>query len=167
MPNKWISLAVALVLLAGAALAGAATTQDAKATAVPAASGAPGKAPTAKPPATAKKKLVNLNAASRQELKGLPGGSDEEAARIIAGRPYNSKAFLVTDQVISMGRYTEIKALVVAGEPAKPAARAAESGQTPLLGYMASDSGVYGSRRGKRRSKRRADIEPRQGRQDR
>jgi DNA uptake protein ComE-like DNA-binding protein len=122
MRNQWIAVAAALALLAGAAPASAATTQDAKAAPVPAASPAPGKAPTAKPPTTAKKKLVNLNAASREELKGLPGGSDEEAARIIAGRPYNSKAFLVTNKVISEGRYFEIKSLVVAGEPAKRAA---------------------------------------------
>lgn len=122
MRKKWISLAAALALLAGAAQAGAAATQDAKATPVPSASAAQGKAPTAKPPATAKRKLVNLNAASRHELKRLPGGSDEEAARIIAGRPYNSKAFLVTNQVISEGRYAAIKAWVVAGEPTKPAA---------------------------------------------
>jgi len=123
MRNNWILLAAALALLAGAAQAGAATTPDAKATPAPPAAAAQGKAPAAKPPATPKKKLVNLNAASREELKGLPGGSDEEAARIIAGRPYNSKAFLLSNKVISEGRYAAIKGLVVAGEPAKPAAR--------------------------------------------
>ncbi len=125
MRKNWILLAAALTLLAGAAQSGTAAAQDTKAaTAAPPASAAPGKAATAKPPATAKKpkKLVNLNAASAQELKALPGGSDEEAARIIAGRPYNSKAFLVTNRVISEGRYYEIKKLVVAGQPAKPAA---------------------------------------------
>jgi DNA uptake protein ComE-like DNA-binding protein len=122
MRKKWISLAAALALLAGAVQAGEATTLNAMTTPAPSASAAQGKAPTAKPPATAKKKLINLNAATRQELKGLPAGSDEEAARIIAGRPYNSKAFLVTNQVISAGRYAEIKALVVAGKPTKPAA---------------------------------------------
>jgi DNA uptake protein ComE-like DNA-binding protein len=121
MRKKWIALAAALALLAGAAQAGAATTEAVKATPVPSASAAQGKAPAAKPPATAKKKLVNLNAASRKELKGLPGGSDEEAARIIAGRPYHSKAFLVTDQVISAGRYEAIRKLVVAGKLTKPA----------------------------------------------
>jgi DNA uptake protein ComE-like DNA-binding protein len=65
-----------------------------------------------------RKKLVNLNAASQAELKGLPGGSEEEAARIVAGRPYNSKAFLVTNQVISASRYEAIKRLVVAGKAA-------------------------------------------------
>ena len=122
MRKKWIALAAALGLLAGAAPTSAAATQDAKATPAPSATAAPGKAPTAKPPATAKKKLVNLNAASREELKGLPGGSDEEADRIIAGRPYNSKAFLVTNKIISEARYFEIKSLVVAGEPSKRAA---------------------------------------------
>ena len=71
---------------------------------------------------TPKKNQVNLNAASVKELKALPGGSDEEAARIIAGRPYNSKADLLTSKVISEGRYAAIKSLVVAGQPAKAAA---------------------------------------------
>jgi competence protein ComEA len=113
MSRKWIPLAVALVLVAGAGPTGVQAKEAAKAP--PAAAVAPDKAA----PAKAKQKLVNLNAASREELKALPGGSDEEAARIIAGRPYNSKAFLVTDKVISEGRYAQIKALVVAGEPAK------------------------------------------------
>ncbi|MBK7473946.1 MAG: helix-hairpin-helix domain-containing protein [Betaproteobacteria bacterium] len=115
MRNKWIPLALALALLAGAAQAGAAATQDAKATPVPQASAAQGKALAAKPPAP-KRKLVNLNAASQAELRGLPGGSDDEADRIIAGRPYNSKAFLVSNKIIDEGRYGVIRALVVAGK---------------------------------------------------
>ncbi len=122
MRMNWIPLAAALTLLAGSALAATAATQDAKPVPSPSAPAAQGKAPAAKPPPAAKKKLVNLNAASRAELKGLPGGSDEEAARIIAGRPYNSKAFLLSNNVISEGRYAAIKGLVVAGEPIKPAA---------------------------------------------
>ena len=128
MSMKWIALTAALVLLAGVAPAGAATTDDAKAAPAPSASTAPaavtppGRPPKTKMPATPKKNLVNLNAASVAQLKALPGGSDAEAARIIAGRPYNSKALLVTNKVISEGRYFEINSLVVAGEPAKPAA---------------------------------------------
>jgi competence protein ComEA len=121
MRNRWMTFAAALALLAGSALAGAATTQDAKPTPAAVGTAAPDKAPSVKPPA-AKQKQVNLNAATAKELKALPGGSDEEAARIIAGRPYNSKAFLVTNKVISEARYVEIKSLVVAGEPAKAAA---------------------------------------------
>jgi DNA uptake protein ComE-like DNA-binding protein len=121
MHKRWIAAAAALALLAGAAEAGAAAPADAQATPVPHA--ARGKAPAAKISAKPKAKQVNLNAASRRELKGLPGGSDEEAARIIAGRPYNSKAFLVTNNVISPGRYEEIRNLVVAGTSTKPAAK--------------------------------------------
>jgi len=116
MSKTWITLA-AFALLAGAAQA----KEDAKVQPSATAPIATYKAPAA-PPATATKKLVNLNAATAKELKGLPGGSDEEAARIIAGRPYNSKALLVTNKVISEGRYVEIKALVVAGEGSKPPA---------------------------------------------
>ena len=122
MRNKWILLAAALALLAGAAQTGAAATQDVKGAPVPSASATRGKALAAKPPATAKKKLVNLNAASKAELARLPGGSDEEAARIIAGRPYDSKAFLVTNKIIDEGRYGAIRKLVVAGKAAQPPA---------------------------------------------
>ena len=88
MRKKWIPLAAALALLAGAAQAGAAATADAKATPVPSASAAQGKAPTAKPPATAKKKLVNLNAASRGGTEGPAGGQRR------GGRPHHRRASL-------------------------------------------------------------------------
>jgi DNA uptake protein ComE-like DNA-binding protein len=122
MRKIWISIAAAAALLAGALPAAAQATDASKATAVPAEPPSQGRAPPKKISTPPKQKLVNLNAATAKELKALPGGSDEEAARIIAGRPYNSKAFLVTNKVISEGRYFEIKSLVVAGEPAKAAA---------------------------------------------
>jgi len=122
MRNVWISIVAVAALLAGALPAAAQATDAAKATAVPSEPPPQVRAPAKKISTPSTKKLVNLNAASAKELKSLPGGSDEEAARIIAGRPYNSKAFLVTNKVISEGRYFEIKSLVVAGEPAKAAA---------------------------------------------
>ena len=121
MHSNWIALAAAFALLAGGAQPGGAAAAETRSTPLPAATTAQGKGPGVKPRATAKKKLVNLNAASQQELKGLVGGSDEEAARIIAGRPYNSKAFLLSKQIISAARYGEIKHQIVAGEPTKPA----------------------------------------------
>lgn len=117
MHKTWIALAVVAALLAGPAQAGATAATDAKATPVPPASAARGKAPAPRMSSAPKKNLVNLNAASQKQLKGLLGGSDEEAARIIAGRPYNSKADLVINKVISESRYEEIKRRVVAGKP--------------------------------------------------
>ena len=122
MRKIWISIVAAVALLAGALPAAAQATDAAKATAVPAEPAAQGRPPAKKMSTPSTKKLVNLNAATAKELKALPGGSDEEAARIIAGRPYNSKSLLVTNKVISEGRYFEIKSLVVAGEPTKPTA---------------------------------------------
>src|SRR3972149_5788560 len=46
--------------------------------------------------AAAKVKPVDINSASKAELKKLPGISGAAADKIIAGRPYLSKANLVT-----------------------------------------------------------------------
>lgn len=65
-------------------------------------------------------KRVNLNGASKEELKKLPQMTDEYAARIIAGRPYKSSAALVTDKVVPTTIYYAIKDRVTAGKsPAK------------------------------------------------
>ena len=118
MNQRWVGLGVAFALFAGAA--GAQYTKDPKDSSAVSESATTSKPLAGKPPAKAEKKLVNLNAASAKELKALPGGSDEEAARIIAGRPYSSKAFLVTNNIISAGRYEEIRKLVVAGPSRSP-----------------------------------------------
>jgi len=124
MRKIWISIVAATAMLAGALPAAAQAPDAAKATAVPEEPASQGRAPAKKISTPPKQKLVNLNAATAKELKALPGGSDAEAARIIAGRPYNTKALLVTNKVVSEGRYHEIKSLVVAGAPAKAAAPA-------------------------------------------
>ena len=121
MRKIWIAIVAAAPLLAYTLPAGAQATDAAKAHVAPAEPASQGRAPAKRMSTPPKQKLVNLNAATAKELKALPGGSDAEAARIIAGRPYDSKAFLLSKNVISEARYGEIKALVVAGEPAKPA----------------------------------------------
>jgi DNA uptake protein ComE-like DNA-binding protein len=66
-----------------------------------------------------KVKFVSLNSASVAELKALPGITDKEALQIVAGRPYGSKAWLVTKGVLDPLIYQSIKSLVVAGQPSK------------------------------------------------
>jgi competence protein ComEA len=73
--------------------------------------------------AAAQIKLVNINSASSKELKKLPGISDAEAAKIIAGRPYGSKAWLVTHNIIDKEVYENLKKLIVAGQPYKAGAK--------------------------------------------
>jgi DNA uptake protein ComE-like DNA-binding protein len=108
-------IAAALLLASGLALAAAepnaAMPGEAKSAS----------ATTAKmPPKKAYPKLVDINSASKVELKKLRGIGDAEADRIIAGRPYLSKAHLVTHKVIPQGIYEPIKNQIIAVQ--KPAA---------------------------------------------
>lgn len=58
--------------------------------------------------------LVDINSAGLRQLKTLPGIGDAEARRIIAGRPYLTKADLATRQVLPTGVYISIRHHVVA-----------------------------------------------------
>ena len=62
----------------------------------------------------ASKKLVDINHASKAELKSLQGIDEVLATKIIAGRPYLSKANLVTENIISAGLYTQLKQQIIA-----------------------------------------------------
>jgi DNA uptake protein ComE-like DNA-binding protein len=57
---------------------------------------------------------VDINSASKAQLKKIPGINDAEADKIIAGRPYLSKAHLVTRNILSGVHYTQIKDLIIA-----------------------------------------------------
>lgn len=78
---------------------------------------------TVKPKAVPKAKLVDINSASAAELKKLPGISDAQAAKIIAGRPYGSKAWLVSSNIIDGEIYANIKDLIIAKQPFKDSAK--------------------------------------------
>lgn len=86
----------------------------------------PAKAPAPKAPAKRKQTVpkgpqVDINHASKEELKKLPGITDAYADRIIAGRPYLSKANLVTHGIIPDGVYEPIKHRIIAKQDlAKP-----------------------------------------------
>ena len=57
---------------------------------------------------------VDINSASKAQLKQIPGVNDAIAAKIVAGRPYLSKAHLVTHNIISGTHYAQIKDLIIA-----------------------------------------------------
>ena len=64
--------------------------------------------------AGAKVKLVDINSATKDELKTLPGIKDAEADKIIKERPYRSKVLLVSLRVISDDVYKGLKDLIFA-----------------------------------------------------
>lgn len=58
-------------------------------------------------------KLVDINRASRAELKTLPGIGDAEAEQIFAGRPYMTKTGLVEKNVLTLGAYDALRSRIV------------------------------------------------------
>jgi DNA uptake protein ComE-like DNA-binding protein len=68
----------------------------------------------AKASAEAKAKAVDINHATKEELKALPGITDAYAEAIVAKRPYKSKADLVTKNVIPLGVFQGVRKQVAA-----------------------------------------------------
>jgi len=82
-----------------------------------AAHGTDAKATTAKPAHVAHAKrmpAVDINSASKEDLMKLPGITDESAEKIIAGRPYKSKAELTKKSILTKAEYGKVRNRIVA-----------------------------------------------------
>ncbi|WP_257310786.1 ComEA family DNA-binding protein [Geothrix fuzhouensis] len=78
----------------------------------------------AKAKAEAEAKAIDINSATKDQLKTLPGITDAYADKIIAGRPYPSKAFLVTKNILPNDLFQTLRKQIVARQPAaKPQTR--------------------------------------------
>jgi len=105
--TRWIRIVCLPVALAAGMLMMHANAQSSKTAA---------RTPVANstPKTAAATDLIDLNSASVDQLKTLPGVGDAYAQKIVDGRPYAKKTDLVTKKIVPQATYKKFSSMVIA-----------------------------------------------------
>jgi competence protein ComEA len=61
--------------------------------------------------------LLDINTATGDQLKALPGITDDQVKKIVAGRPYTGKDQLLKQNIVDKDEYAKIRPLIHAKQP--------------------------------------------------